>query len=241
MKKKSILILSFLTLLCVSGFALQRKPKNLLVFSYTQKYRHKSIEPGKESLTKWAKQKGYQIDFSENPNDFSDDNLKKYNALIFLNPTGTNVFTDSQKSAFKKYINKGGGFVGIHAATDFCFEWEWYGKLVGAFFTNHPKIQEATIKVIDNKHQSTSFLDKEFRYTDEWYNFKDLNPEVKVLLALDESSYTGGTMNGNHPIAWYHKFDGGKSFYTGLGHRDECFSDPLFMKHLEGGIEYVLK
>lgn len=239
MKKLIILIVSCLTLLTSSGFA--KNTKHLLVFSYTQKYRHKSIEVGKVALSKWAENKGYKMDFSENPADFNTDYLKKYDALIFLSPTGTDVFSDEQKSAFKKFINNGGGFVGIHAATDFCFEWEWYGKLVGAFFTNHPKIQEAKIKVIDNKHLSTNFLKKEFTYTDEWYNFKDVNPKLKVLLALDENSYTGGTMKGNHPIAWYHKFDGGKAFYTGLGHREECYSDPLFMKHLEGGIEYVLK
>lgn len=241
MKKLFFLFTVTFLLFSVTGFAFKKKTKTLLVFSYTQKYRHKSIEIAKESLSKLAKDKGYQIDFSENPNDFTSEFLKKYNVLIFLNPTGTNVFTDKQKVAFKKYINNGGGYVGIHAATDFCYEWEWYGKLVGAFFINHPKIQEAKIKVSNNKHLSTRHLSNEFHYTDEWYNFKNVNPNINVLLELDESSYTGGTMNGKHPISWYHEFDGGKVFYTGLGHRNECYSDSLFLKHLEGGIEYVLK
>lgn len=238
---KKIFALLLLSFFSTNLLVAAAPAKKLLLFSYTQKYRHKSIEVAKVAITQMANKKNYELEFSENPADFTTENLQRFDALIFVNPTGSNVFSDEQKAAFKGFINKGGGFVGIHAATDFCFEWEWYGKLVGAFFTNHPKIQEAKLNVVNHKHPSTKHLPKTFRYTDEWYNFKDFNKDVKVLLTIDESSYTGGNMGQFHPISWYHKYDGGKVFYTALGHRNECYTDELFMKHLLGGLEYVLK
>ncbi len=222
------------------AYCFKKKTTNILVFSYTQKYRHKSIEPGLEAIKKIGKEKDYHIIHSENVADFNDDFLKEIDVVLFLNPTGTNVFSDMQKNAFKKFINNGGGFVGVHAATDFCFEWEWYGKLVGAFFINHPKIQQAKLDVLDKKHLATKHLPNPWMHTDEWYNFRDFNNKVKVLLSVDEKSYTGGTMPGFHPISWFHKYDGGKAFYTALGHTIESFSDDLFLKHLEGGIKSVI-
>lgn len=130
--------------------------------------------------------------------------------------------------------------MGVHAATDTEYEWPWYGKLVGAYFTNHPKVQKAIIKVTDKKHPSTKLLPDVWEHTDEWYNFKDINPDMKVLAWLDEKSYEGGTNGNEHPIAWYHEYDGGRAFYTGLGHTEESYSDPLFLKHLLGGIQYAI-
>lgn len=242
MMKKIFYLIIFLSVSIQSfGFSIKKEKKRLLVFSYTQKYRHKSIEAGIIALEKLAKEKGYLIENTENVNDFNDSNLSGFNALIFLNPTGTNIFNDEQKSAFQKFIRSGGGFVEIHAATDCNYEWEWYGKLVGAFFSNHPKIQEAELDVLKNNHLSTKGLPKRWKHKDEWYNFKDFNNDVKVLISLDESTYSGGKMKDFHPISWYHKYDGGKAFYTALGHTDECYTDKFFLKHIAGAIEYVIK
>lgn len=241
MKKAfSIIVFLFVTFQ-LFGFAPKKDPAKLLIFYYTQKYRHKSIEPGIIALEKLAKEKGYQIEKTENVNDFTNENLKRFKALIFLNPTGSNIFSDDQKKAFQGFIRNGGGFVGIHAATDCNFEWEWYGKLVGAFFTDHPKIQEAKLNVLKRSHPSTKGFPKEWLHKDEWYNFKDFNKDVNVLISVDENSYTGGKMKDFHPISWYHEFDGGKAFYTALGHTAECYTDKLFLKHIAGGIEYVIK
>ncbi len=241
MKKAFSILLILVISVQLFGFAPKKGPVKLLIFSYTQKYRHKSIEPGIVALEKLAKEKGYQTEKSENVNDFTLENLKRFKALIFLNPTGSNIFNDEQKMAFQGYIRNGGGFVGIHAATDCNYEWEWYGKLVGAFFTNHPKIQEAKLNVLKRSHAATKGFPKEWIHKDEWYNFKDFNTDVNVLISVDETSYTGGKMKDFHPISWYHKFDGGKAFYTALGHTTECYTDKLFLKHIAGGIEYVIK
>lgn len=112
--------------------------------------------------------------------------------------------------------------------------------MIGAYFRSHPQQQEATIKIIDKQHLATNFLNQTWQKFDEWYNFKDINPNIKVLMRLDESSYTGGKNGENHPIAWYHDYEGGRIFYTGLGHTKESYTNPTFLKHLLGGIKYTM-
>jgi type 1 glutamine amidotransferase len=241
MKKITLCFCALIVLTSIFSFHVKKNEKQVLVFSLTKKFRHKSIEKGIEAIRKIGLAQKFSVVATEDPSYFNEEQLKRYKAVIFLSPTGDNLFNDQQKEAFKNYINRGGGFVGIHAATDCNYEWEWYGKLVGAYFLKHPKIQEAKLEILDNKHLSTIGLNNPWIRTDEWYNFKKMNPDVKVLINLDEKSYTGGTMGESHPMAWYHKFDGGKSFYTGLGHTDESYKDTLFLKHLSGGIAYVLK
>ena len=130
--------------------------------------------------------------------------------------------------------------MGIHAATDTEYEWPWYGKLVGAYFESHPEQQEAQLLVVDRSHPATAFMAPAWKHFDEWYNFKDINPDIKVLMRLNESSYKGGKNGQNHPIAWFHENAGGRVFYTGLGHGGETFANPVFLQHLRGGLRYCL-
>lgn len=218
------------------------QPTALLIFSKTQDYRHKSIEFGAEVIKQLAESKGYRADHSEDASLFSADNLKKYSAVIFLNTTGE-LLDHSQQAAFEKYIQAGGGFVGIHAATDAEYDWPWYGQLIGAYFDSHPKTQAATLIVAQPDHPAVAHLadvSEPFRIIDEWYNFHSISAHIKPLLLLDESSYEGGTNGDYHPASWYQEFDGGRAFYTVLGHRDETFSNPLFIRHLEAGIDYAV-
>jgi type 1 glutamine amidotransferase len=222
------------------GFTVKPKDK-VLIFSLTKGFHHASIADGISAIKQIGENDNFEVDTTTNPALFTDANLKQYKALIFLSPTGTGLFTPQQQNAFINYIHKGGGFVGIHAATDCCYDWDWYGKLVGAYFSKHPKIQQATLNVVDSKHPSTQNIPSAWLHTDEWYNFKQVSPDIHVLIKVDESSYTGGEMNNNHPIAWYQQFEGGKIFYTALGHTKEDFTtDTLFLKHLTGGINYAL-
>ncbi|GAB3905477.1 ThuA domain-containing protein [Mucilaginibacter boryungensis] len=218
------------------------KPKNkVLIFSLTKGYHHACIADGITAIKLIGEKDNFTVDTTTNPALFTDENLKQYKALIFLSPTGNSLFNADQQKAFMNYIHKGGGFVGIHAATDCLYDWDWYGKLVGAYFLKHPKIQQATLNVIDHNHPSTKQLPDTWQHTDEWYNFKQVSPDIHVLIKIDESTYTGGEMNGNHPIAWYHKFEGGRIFYTELGHtKDDYTTDTLFIQHLTGGINYAL-
>ncbi|KQC02632.1 ThuA domain-containing protein [Pedobacter sp. Hv1] len=216
------------------------KKQTVLVFSLTKGYRHASIKDGIAAIKKMGLTNGFEVDTSENINSFTTENLKKYKALIFLNPTGSNVFNDEQKQALKQYINNGGGYVGIHAASDFNYEWEWYGKMVGGYFESHPEVQQAKLNIIDPKHKIVKGLPQPWLHKDEWYNFKSFNTAVKVLIKVDETSYKGGNMKNDHPISWYHEFEGGRVFYTALGHTKECYTDPLFLSHVWAGLKWAM-
>jgi len=229
--------------LCVAlSFGFAQKPKDkVLIFSLTKGYHHASIADGIKAIKLIGQTDNFEADTTTNPALFTDENLKKYKALIFLSPTGSTLFNADQQKAIVNFIHKGGGFVGIHAATDCLYDWDWYGKLVGAYFTKHPKIQEAKLQIADHKNLSTNALPNTWVHTDEWYNFKQVSPEIHVLIKVDETSYAGGEMNSDHPIAWYHEFEGGKVFYTALGHQAEAYrNDTLFIKHITGGINYAL-
>lgn len=213
----------------------------VLIFSFTKVFRHKNIPEGIAAIRKLGKENNFDVDTSEDASVFTDDQLKKYKAIIFLSPTGDSILNERQQASFKKFIHGGGGFVGIHAATDCLYSWDWYGKLVGAYFVKHPAIQQATLIVTDNTHISTKHLSQTWVHTEEWYNFKNFNNDVKVLIKVDEKTYNGGTMGEFHPISWYHEFDGGRAFYTALGHTAEDFNtDEIFLKHVLGGIKYAL-
>lgn len=216
----------------------------ILVFSKTNGWRHESIIDGKKALLELGQDEGLAVDISENAALFDSNTLAGYDAVVFLNTTG-NIFNNSQRRAFEHYIRSGGGFVGIHSATDTEYEWPWYNKLVGAYFAGHPQQQEAEKVVMDFEHPATGFLQAElegnrWRRFDEWYNFKSVNPDIRVLMKLDESTYEGGENGENHPIAWYHEYDGGRAFYTAGGHTGESYRDPLFLRHILGGIRYAI-
>jgi type 1 glutamine amidotransferase len=235
----------FLTALFILGFKAEDKTivknQSILIFSLTKGFHHASITDGITAIKKMGQENGFNVDTTTDVRLFSLANLKKYKTLVFLSPTGSNIFNDEQKIALKQYINNGGGFVGIHAASDCSFEWEWYGKMVGGFFESHPKIQEAKLNIVMPKNKIVKGLPNTWLHTDEWYNFKSFNKEVKVLIKIDETSYKGGNMKNDHPISWYQKFDGGRVFYTALGHTKESYTNPLFLQHLLAGIKWTMK
>lgn len=214
----------------------------VLVFSKTKGWVHTSIPYGIEAIQKLGLERGFEVDTTKNAAFFCDDSLKNYRAVIFNNTTG-NVLNAEQQAAFERYIQAGGGYMGIHAAADTEYEWPWYNKLMGAHFASHPhnpNVYRARVEVSDKKHPATESLPDSWERSDEWYNYRSFYPGLKVLATLDESTYTGGSNGAHHPIAWYHEFDGGRAFYTGGGHTDESFSEPLFLAHILGGIRYAM-
>ena len=213
----------------------------VLVFSKTAGFRHgNQITAGQQAITQLGSSNGFTATFTEDAAAFTGPNLANYEAVVFLNTTG-DVLSAAQQTTMESYITAGGGFAGVHSATDTEYSWPWYGGLVGAYFANHPPgMSAAAIDVLDTTHLSTSHLEPRFTHTDEWYNFQT-NPagSVQVLLDLDETTYTGGSMGVSHPIAWYHSYSGGRSWYTGLGHNEAVYAEPWFRQHLLGGIQYA--
>ncbi|GHI93589.1 ThuA domain-containing protein [Streptomyces olivaceus] len=213
--------------------------KKVLVFSKTAGFRHDSIPEGIAALKELGTPAGIQVTATEEAGQFTTNNLAKYDAVAFLSTTG-DVLDADQQTAFENYIKNGGGYMGIHAAADTEYDWEFYGGLVGAYFDSHPAIQQATVRVEDHDHPATAHLDDAWERTDELYNYRT-NPreQAKVLATLDETTYEGGTMKGDHPIAWCQSYGGGRSFYTGLGHTKESYADEAFRGHLLGGMQYA--
>lgn len=215
-------------------------PARVLVFTKTMGFRHASIPAGIMAVQKLGEQYGFRVDTTENAAYFTEDSLKHYNAVIFLSTTG-DVLDHYQQADFERYIQSGGGYVGVHAASDTEYDWPWYGKLVGGYFESHPPgVHEAHLHKKETAHPATDSLPGDWVRTDEWYNFRDLNNEVKVLLTIDEKTYQGGKNGDNHPMSWFHEYDGGRIFYTALGHTNESYTESLFLKHLMGGIQYAI-
>ncbi len=231
-------IVGLLIIFLLTGMQIKRHPR-ILIFSKTNGFHHTSIPAGISAIEKLGTENKFDTDTTTDANFFNSETLNKYKAVIFLSPTGS-LFNDQQKEAFKNYIRSGHGFVGIHAASDAEYQWPWYGGLVGAYFNGHPKIQQALIQVVDTKDPSTKGLPPLWSRTDEWYNFKDLGKDLEVVLTIDEKSYQGGTNGAYHPMAWHHLYEGGRAFYTELGHTEASFSDPLYLGHLLGGIQYAM-
>ena len=239
MKCTRLLFCSFFLCFLFSNCNQRSGTPKILVFTKAKGYVHASIPGGVQAIVKLGEQHHFDVDTTSDASRFTEDNLKKYAALVFISSTG-NLLNGDQKVQLQRYMEAGGGFVGIHAAADAEYSWPWYNKLAGGWFKSHPKQQEAKLIIVNKNHPSTAGLPDTWVRKDEWYNFKDLNPDVTVLIKIDESSYSGGENGSNHPMAWYHEFDGGRAFYTELGHTDESYSDPLFLNHILGGIEYAI-
>lgn len=218
------------------------KSKRLLVFTLTKGYHHESIDVGKEAIMKLAARNGISVDTTTDASYFNEDSLKHYSAVIFFNTTG-NVLNHIQQADFERYIQAGGGFVGIHSATDTEYEWPWYGKLVGGYFSGHPgdpNVRDGVATVaVETSHPAIIGLPETWKRTDEYYDFKNFNEDVNVLITIDQTTYDYGD-NTSHPMSWYHDYDGGRSFYTNFGHTKESFSDKEYLDHLWGGISYAI-
>ncbi|MFC5290538.1 ThuA domain-containing protein [Actinokineospora guangxiensis] len=212
---------------------------HVLVFSKTAGFRHDSIPDGIAAIQNLGAEHGWEVTATEDAGAFTDENLADYAAVVWLSTTG-DVLNDAQQGAFERYIEGGGGYAGVHAAADTEYSWPWYGELVGSYFKSHPQNQDADVLVEDHDHPSTAHLPGTWSRYDEWYSYQS-NPRgnVKVLAALDETSYTPTDPSGDHPIVWCHGVGEGRSWYTGMGHTKESYAEPDFLTHLKGGIEYA--
>jgi type 1 glutamine amidotransferase len=213
-------------------------------------YVHENIPYSVEAIKKIGGESGFDVDHSEDPKVFTPQNLKQYSAIVFSNSNNEAFETQAQRDAFRRYIRGGGGFVGIHSSAGSEREWPWYWSLLGGKFHHHPKIQPFEVRVVDPNHPATKDLPSTFTWEDECYFLDNLNPKTRPLLVVDprkvddpkKKEYPGDDRFGDAmPLAWYHEFEGGRSFYTALGHKPEHYKDPTLLKHIRGGILWAME
>ncbi|GHH91880.1 Crp/Fnr family transcriptional regulator [Streptomyces capillispiralis] len=207
----------------------------LLVHTRTTDYRHDSIPAGIAALRALG---GFDVVATEDPAAF-EERLDRYAAVVFLSTSGE-VLTPAGRDRLAAYVEAGGGFAGVHAAACTEYDWPYYGDLLGARFDRHPALQPGRAVVEDHDHPATRHLPPVWHFTDEWYDFRTSpRGRVRVLLSADESSYDGGGMGDDHPLAWCHEQGQGRVFYTALGHTAGAYDDPDFRAHLHGGITWA--
>jgi type 1 glutamine amidotransferase len=211
----------------------------VLVFTRTTGFRHASIDDGVAAIRRLGTANRFTVDVTQDSTQIQDASLKRYRVVVFLSSTGEPL-DRTQQAALTRWVEAGGGWVGVHAAADAFYDWPWYGELVGVWFRRHPSVQRATVRVVIGSHPSTESLPAAWIRTDEWYDFR-ANPRgrVQVLAVVDESSYQGGGMGADHPVIWCHQQGGGRSWYTALGHSKASWTEPLFLAHILGGIRWA--
>ncbi|WP_111642476.1 ThuA domain-containing protein [Marinimicrobium alkaliphilum] len=221
---------------------------NVLLFTKMDGWHHKSVNEGVTAMRKLAEKHEFALDWHEDANVINDDNLKQYDAIVFLLTTG-NILNDEQKGAMERFIQSGKGFVGIHSASDTEYDWDWYTKMIGRTFHIHPANQTAQLEVLDRDFPGMERMPDKFWWTDEFYEF---GPErvdtLNYLLSVDGDTFDPYAKRGEQkesqemdfrPIAWYHEYDGGRAFYTALGHIPATYEDRLFLEHIYGGLMWA--
>ena len=223
----------------------QGKQFKALLVTTTKGWHHESLHSGVLAIQQLGVKNFFDVVLFENPNGFTDKYLEQFNVIIFLNTTG-DIFDSTQQKVMERFIQSGKGFVGIHSATDTEYDWPWYNKLVGRMFYIHPSIQTARVNILDKDFPGLQGFTGNKLWTEEWYEFgPEQVSDLHYILAVDETSYDPKVQWGEkkavgmgklHPVSWYHNYDGGRSFYTALGHIPVEFSDPIFLQHLHAGI-----
>jgi uncharacterized protein len=250
---KTVLLLSMAVLLMAGEAHSAADRKKVLVYTRNhvtngKGFVHENIPHSVEAIRKLGKENGFDVDVSDDPDVFTPDNLKQYSAIIFSNSNNEAFETQAQRDSFRRYIRAGGGFVGIHSASGSEREWPWFWAMLGGKFHRHPKIQPFEVRVADANHPATKDLPSTFTWDDECYYLDNLNSNIRPLLVTDPAQlddpkkheYPGDRFGDALPLAWYHEFEGGRSFYTALGHKPEHYQDPILLKHIRGGILWAM-
>ena len=250
MKRNSIYALYLLCLTLFSANTLAAHPPQfkVLLFTKTDGWHHESQKEAVPAIEALGKKHHFTVDWHEDASRINDEELKQYDVIMFLLTTG-DILNEEQQAAMERFVQAGKGFVGVHSASDTEYDWQWYTKMVGRLFHAHPRIQTAKLKVLDRNFPGLERMPDEFLWTEEWYEFGEEKIKgLNYILSVDEKSYDPAADTGSpdsdgmgkfHPFAWYHEYDGGRAFYSGLGHLGPSYTDELFMAHLYGGIYWA--
>lgn len=245
MKPARLFIIIILIQTCLCFAASAQKQFKALLITTTRGWHHESLHSGVLAIQELGRKNFFDVVLFENPAGFTDQYLQQFQVVIFLNTTG-DIFDTAQQKVMERFIESGKGWVGIHSASDTEYDWDWYTKMVGRMFHIHPVVQTARLNILDASFAGLQGFAGNKLWTDEWYEFgTEKTSGLNYVLAVDENSYNpkvqwgkkkGEGMGKLHPVAWYHEYDGGRAFYTALGHMPAIFSDDAFLNHLNAGI-----
>jgi hypothetical protein len=240
-------LLACLMLILAGGAPAQPNRGAILIYSGTTGYRHDSIPAGTNAVSAIARKRGLEVVASEDPAVFSSESLKRFRAIVLLSCTtdpknpASEWLVGDRRSALQQFVRQGGGVVAIHAAADSHYNWPWYGRLIGGHFARHPAgTPRGIVHVVDPSHPGVAGLTRTERRTDEWYYFDDYDPTSRLLVTLDPQSIGEKDVNPN-PMSWARVVDGGRVFFTAMGHTKESYSDPWFLRHVADGLDWVLR
>ena len=242
------LLLACLIMLLAGGAASPAPPSRgtILIFSHTTGYRHDSIPAGIKAVSAIAHRRGLKVVTSEDPAVFSADSLRRFRVIVLLSTTtdpknpASEWLAGERRMALQQFVVRGGGILAIHAAADSHYHWPWYGKLIGGRFGRHPQgTPTGRVTLIHPADPANRGLSRTVERVDEWYYFDDFDPVSNVTATLDPGSIGEKDVNPN-PVAWTRQVDGGRVFYTAMGHTTESYSEPWFLKHLSNGLDWVL-
>lgn len=243
------IILALLFTGCSDAISTKANKKVLVYTKNGKGFVHKNIPTSIECIKSICAKNGWACEASDDPAIFTTEKIAEFDVLVFSNTNNETFDTESQKEVFQKFIQNGGGFVAIHSACASERQWPWYWANVGCKFVHHPKFQKFDVKVIDKNHPSTQFLPDIWQWEDECYILDHLSLKLNILLAADlrtvefnaKKGPPGKTFGDYTPLCWYQEFDGGRQWYTALGHAIEHYKDPTFTKHIEGGIRWAME
>jgi len=248
--KKLIILISVMTLASSCSMNQdQTEGKKILIYTRNGTgFVHDNIGASVQALEEICAGLGIETEVTDSPDLFTSGRLVGFDGIVFSNSNNEAFNSEEQREAFQAFIRSGKGFAGIHSSTGSERDWPWFWAMQGGLFLRHPPLQEFEIRVIDKQHASTAHLPEIWKWEDECYYIHHLNPDIHVLLAADlrtvedelKDEYPGTTFGDYIPLAWCHNFEGGRQWYTALGHKIEYYEDPLFRQHLEGGIRWIL-
>ncbi|MFH0759709.1 MAG: ThuA domain-containing protein [Bacteroidota bacterium] len=246
--RRSASILQMLLIVLMTGCNPGEQARVLIYIKNGEGYVHENIAASVAALEKICADEGMLSEVSDDPSVFTPENLDRFQAIIFSNSNNEGFDTDEQRNAFQAFIRSGRGFMAIHSSNATERQWPWYWAMVGGKFIRHAPHQAFDVVVTDPDHPSTSHLPERWTVNDECYYSWQLNPDIHVLLSADMTTvedegkmeYPGETFGTRFPLCWYHYFEGGRQWYTALGHDPEFYEDPLFVEHLRGGLLWVL-
>ena len=241
---------------CASGAAVAASPiaarseralKHVVYFTHSAGYRHQVIPLSQQIVQQLGTNSGtFDVTPTEDVSVFTSENLARYAAVIFYT-SGELPMSPAQKTALLEFVRLGGGFLGLHSATDTFYTWSDYLDLIGGYFNDHPWHQTVTIEVVDPADPLVAFLGKSLRIEDEIYQISDFDYRGShVLLRLDQSS-VDLSKTGVHqrfygwPLAWTRFYGDGRVFYTALGHEPSVWQDARYQRILTNAILWSMR